>query len=83
MEPDGIIMLVDKKHDDETASALASCLRDIPADVYAVPTRRPKFWTAARPAEIGGIAGVWSFAPAAVDLRSRDQADYHSLNSPD
>jgi Undecaprenyl-phosphate glucose phosphotransferase len=56
MEPDSIIMLVEE-HDDETASALASCLREIPADVYAVPTHRPKFWTAARPAEIGGIAG--------------------------
>jgi Undecaprenyl-phosphate glucose phosphotransferase len=57
MEPDSIIMLVDKEHDDETASALAAGLRDIPADVYAVPTHRPKFWTAARPAEIGGIPG--------------------------
>jgi Undecaprenyl-phosphate glucose phosphotransferase len=57
MEPDSIIVLVDKEHEDETTSTLAFYLRDIPADVYAVPTHGPTFWTAARPAEIGGIAG--------------------------
>ena len=55
-QADSIIMLVDKEGQDESFGTLASYLREIPADVYAVPVRGAKFWATARPAEVGGVA---------------------------
>lgn len=55
LQPNSIILLVDKRHDDKTTSALATHLREVPADLYAVPTHGAEFWLTARPGEIGGV----------------------------
>ncbi|MBR1207457.1 MULTISPECIES: exopolysaccharide biosynthesis polyprenyl glycosylphosphotransferase [unclassified Bradyrhizobium] len=54
--PDSIILLVDRKQEDGSVGMLLSLLRQIPADVYAVPTHRDIFWANAQTADIGGIA---------------------------
>lgn len=56
LQPDNIILLVDRKHEDGSVGMLLSLLRQIPADIYAVPTHRDIFWATAQTAEIGGLA---------------------------
>lgn len=55
LQPNSIILLVDNMHDDKTTSALASYLREVPADIYAIPVHGTEFWLTAHPGEIGGV----------------------------
>jgi undecaprenyl-phosphate galactose phosphotransferase len=56
MRPDSVVVLIDRPLEENSFGPLLSRLREIPADVYAVPTHGTPTWCAARPAEIGGIA---------------------------
>lgn len=56
MQPDSIIVLIDKEQEDRKIGKLLALLRQIPADIYALPTHGAVFWANARPAQIGGLA---------------------------
>lgn len=55
LQPNSIILLADNMHDDKMTSALAFYLREVPADIYAVPIHGAEFWLTACPGEIGGV----------------------------